>query len=37
MGWMIVHAQVIEFARFWPLEGDFLANSILRISSNRKP
>ena len=37
MGWMIVHAHVTEFAGFWPLEGDFLANSILRIPSNRKP
>jgi len=26
MGWMIEPAQVIEFAGFWPLEGDFLAN-----------
>ena len=24
MGWMIGHAQVIEFAGFWPLEGDSL-------------
>jgi hypothetical protein len=37
MGWMIEPAQVIEFAGFWPLEGDFLANSILKIPSNRKP
>jgi hypothetical protein len=36
MGWMIGHAQVTEFAGFWPLEGDFLANSILRIPSNRE-
>jgi hypothetical protein len=36
MGWMIGRAQVIEFAGFWPLEGYFLANSILRIPSNRK-
>jgi hypothetical protein len=28
-----VRAQVIEFAGFWPLEGYFLANSILRIPS----
>jgi hypothetical protein len=27
MGWMIVHAQVTEFAGFWPLEGDFLDDS----------
>ena len=26
MGWMIGPAQVIEFAGFWPLERDFLAN-----------
>jgi hypothetical protein len=26
MGWMIGRAQVIEFAGFWPLERDFLAN-----------
>src|SRR5262249_60340601 len=28
MGWMIGFAQVIEFAGFWPLERDFLANSL---------
>jgi len=32
-----VPAQVIEFAGFWPLEGDFLANRFSRIPSNRKP
>src|SRR6516225_5075560 len=36
MGWMIGPAQVIEFAGFWPLECDFLANYFLgfpRIAS----
>jgi hypothetical protein len=31
MGWMIG----FEFAGFWPLERDFLANSILRIERSR--
>jgi hypothetical protein len=37
MGWTIGRVEVIEFASFWPLQGDFLANSILRIPANRKP
>jgi hypothetical protein len=31
MGWAIGRVGVIEFAGFWPLQGDFLANSILRF------
>jgi hypothetical protein len=33
LGGVIRQAQVIEFSDFWPLDGDFLANSILRIPS----
>src|SRR6266849_6323878 len=32
MGRVIRRAQVIEFAGFWSLDGDFLANSILSDS-----
>jgi len=36
---MIGPAQVIEFAGFWPLEGDFLANQFWgfpRIASGKR-